>query len=98
MKAKSDRKWRPETRAVHAGVYKDSAFDSVTTPIYPSSTFAFERLGTNKGFDYTRSGNPTRAALEENLAALEGGTAAWATCTGMAAITSAMMLCKSGDH
>src|SRR5512143_691648 len=98
MKAKSDRKWRPETRAVHAGVYKDSAFDSVTTPIYPSSTFAFERLGTNKGYDYTRSGNPTRAALEENLAALEGGSQAWATCTGMAALSTLAFLFKPGDH
>src|SRR5512138_2129380 len=90
--------WKPQTRAVHTGVYKDSAFNSVTTPIYPSSTFAFERLGVNKGFDYTRSGNPTRAALEENLAALEGGVQAWATCTGMAALTTLAFLFKPGDH
>jgi O-succinylhomoserine (thiol)-lyase len=88
----------PETIAIHTGVYKDSAFNSVTTPIYPSSTFAFERVGVTKGFDYTRSGNPTRKALEENLAALEGGHAAWATATGMAAMTIALLLLKQGDH
>ncbi len=90
--------WRAETRAVHTGVYKDSAFHSVTTPIYPSSTFAFERIGVNRGYDYTRSGNPTRKALEENLAALEGGAQAWATCTGMAAFTTLAFLFRPGDH
>lgn len=90
--------YRPETLAIHTGVYKDSAFNSVTTPIYPTSTFAFERVGVTKGYDYTRSGNPTRKALEENLAALEGGIAAWATATGMAAVTIAMLLLKQGDH
>jgi cystathionine beta-lyase/cystathionine gamma-synthase len=78
MGTNKDNDWKPQTRAVHTGVYKDSAFNSVTTPIYPSSTFDFERLGVTKGFDYTRSGNPTRAALEENLASLEGGVQAWA--------------------
>src|SRR5512136_1017991 len=98
MNHERDADWIPETLAVHTGVYKDSAFNSVTTPIYPTSTFAFERLGVNKGFDYTRSGNPTRAALEENLAALEGGVQAWATCTGMAAMTTLGFLFKPGDH
>ena len=98
MKTTPDQNWQPETQAVHTGVYKDSTFNSVTTPIYPSSTFAFEKLGVNKGFDYTRSGNPTRAALEQNLAALEGGVQAWATCTGMAAITTLGFLFKPGDH
>lgn len=98
MKHNEDASWRPETRAVHTGVYKDTTFNSVTTPIYPSSTFAFEKLGVTRGFDYTRSGNPTRAALEENLAALEGGVQAWATCTGMAAISTLGFLFKPGDH
>lgn len=89
---------RFETRCVHVGVDKDSAYNSATTPIYPSSTFRWEDLKTNRGFDYTRSGNPTRAALEENITALEGGTACRATCTGMAAITAAMHLFKAGDH
>lgn len=86
------------TKAVHTGVYKDSSYNSVTTPIYPSSTFYFDALGKNKGYDYTRSGNPTRTALEENIASLEGGVAASATCTGMAAITAVLFYLKSGDH
>jgi len=87
-----------QTRCVHAGVYKDSAFNSVTTPIYPSSTFAWDDLNTHRGFDYTRSGNPTRKALEENIAALEGGIDCRATCTGMSAIVAAMQLFTPGDH
>lgn len=87
-----------ETLAVHHGVYKDTAYNSVTTPIYPSSTFAFERLGVTKGYDYTRSGNPTRQALQDNLAALEGGTHAWAVCTGMASFSTLAFLFKPGDH
>jgi len=86
------------THAVHTGVYADQTYNSVSTPIYPSSTFYFDSIGKHRGFDYTRSGNPTRAALEQNLAALEGGTAAAITCTGMAAITSTMFLFRPGDH
>ena len=89
---------RFETRCVHVGVYKDSSFNSCITPIYPSSTFYWDDLKTTKGYDYTRSGNPTRRALEENLAALEGGAGSVATCTGMAAITAVMHLFKPGDH
>ena len=87
-----------ETRCVHTGVDKDAAFNSVITPIYPTSTFYWDSLTTNRGYDYTRSGNPTRAALEENIAALEGGTACRATTTGMAAITAVMHLFRPGDH
>lgn len=87
-----------QTRCVHVGVSKDSAFNSVITPIYPSSTFSWEGLGKTKGYDYTRSGNPTRRALEENLMALEGGLDCRATCTGMAAITAVLHLFKPGDH
>ena len=86
------------TKAVHTGVYKDKSYNSVTTPIYPSSTFYFDKIGQNKGYDYTRSGNPTRDALEENLADLEGGVGASATCTGMGAITATTFFLKSGDH
>ena len=78
------------TKAVLTGTAKDSQYNSVITPIYPTSTFRFEELGKHKGYDYTRSGNPTRAALEENIAALEGGLGASATATGMAAITAAL--------
>lgn len=87
-----------ETQSVHTGVNKDTLYNSCTTPIYPSSTFYWNDLNTNSGYDYTRSGNPTRKALEENLAALEGGVAAQATATGMAAITAAMHLFRPGDH
>jgi len=87
-----------ETTCVHAGVDKDSTFNSATTPIYPSSTFYWDDLNTHRGFDYTRSGNPTRKALEENLTALEGGIACQATSTGMSAILTAMQLFKPGDH
>ncbi len=86
------------TKAVHTGVYKDSSYNSVTTPIYPTSTFYFDALGKNKGYDYTRSGNPTRSALEENIAALEGGVGCSATATGMAAITAVLFYLKPGDH
>ncbi len=88
-----------ETISVHTGVDKDDSYNSVTTPIYPTCTFAFEELEKKRrGYDYTRTMNPTRKALEENLAALEGGIAAWATCTGMAAETATMFLFQQGDH
>ena len=87
-----------ETRCVHVGVDKDSTFNSATTPIYPSSTFRWDDLKTHRGFDYTRSGNPTRRALEENITALEGGLDCRATCTGMSAITATMHMFKPGDQ
>ena len=87
-----------QTKSVYVGVNKDASYNSVITPIYPTSTFRFDALGKNKGYDYTRSGNPTRTALEENIAALEGGVGASATSTGMAAITAVLFLLKSGDH
>lgn len=86
------------TKAVHTGVNIDKTFNSVITPIYPTSTFFFDEIGKNKGYDYTRSGNPTRTALEENIAALEGGVSCSATCTGMAAITAVMFFLKPGGH
>lgn len=89
---------RFETRCVHVGVSKDDTFNSCITPIYPSSTFRWEAIGKTKGYDYTRSGNPTRRALEESLASLEGGIDCRATCTGMAAITAVMHFFKPGDH
>lgn len=87
-----------ETRCVHVGVNKDDTFNSCITPIYPSSTFRWEGLGKTKGYDYTRSGNPTRRALEESLTAVEGGLDSRATCTGMAAINAVMHLFQPGDH
>ena len=89
---------RYETRVVHSGKIADTAFNSVMPPLYPSSTFAFDRLGENKGFDYTRSGNPTRKALEECLADLEGGVDSVCTGTGMSAVTGILHLLQPGDH
>jgi len=86
------------TRAVHSGVNKDTLYNSCTTPIYTSSTYYWNDLTTNSGYDYTRSANPTRKALEENIASLEGGVGAQATATGMAAITTVMHLFEPGDH
>ncbi|HOX36738.1 MAG TPA: PLP-dependent aspartate aminotransferase family protein [Candidatus Brocadiia bacterium] len=89
---------RPETKAVHTGVRKDDQYNSVITPIYPTTTFEYTDIGKNKGFDYTRCANPTRQGLEENIAALESGTAAWATASGMAAISTVILTLRSGDH
>ncbi|MEO2036187.1 MAG: PLP-dependent aspartate aminotransferase family protein [Planctomycetaceae bacterium] len=87
-----------ETKSVHTGVHKDTQFNSVITPIYASSTFYWNNLEESSGYDYTRSGNPTRDALQENLAALEGGTGCVATGSGMAAVHCAMSLFGPGDH
>lgn len=87
-----------QTKTIHAGVDKDTAYNSIITPIYQTSTFRFEDIGTTKGFDYTRSGNPTRTALEENIAALEGGICARVIASGMAAIAVTLHFLKSGDH
>lgn len=89
---------RFETRCVHTGVDKDSSYNSATTPIYTTSTFRWDDLNTHRGYDYTRSGNPTRQALEENIASLEGGISCKATSTGMSAITTALYLFQPGDH
>ncbi|WP_455381723.1 trans-sulfuration enzyme family protein [Salinispira pacifica] len=86
------------TSCVHTGVYKDTSYNSVTTPIYPTSTFAFEKLGQHRGYDYTRTGNPTRSALQESIAALEGGAGCAATATGMAAEVPVLFLLSPGDH
>jgi cystathionine gamma-synthase len=87
-----------ETKSVHTGVHKDEQYNSVITPIYASSTFYWNNLEESSGYDYTRSGNPTRDALQENLAALEGGAGCSATCTGMAAVHCALSLFGPGDH
>jgi len=92
------RQYRTETVCVQAGTRKDTTFNAVAMPIYATSTFAFEAPGKTKGFDYSRTANPTRAALEECLAALEGGAGATATATGMAAETSVMALFPAGSH
>jgi cystathionine gamma-synthase len=86
------------TQCVHGGVQPDPAYGAVMPPLYLSSTFAFKDICTNAGYDYTRSGNPTRAALEEALALLEGGHGATCTSTGMSAILVALNLLEHGSH
>ena len=87
------------TRAIHAGQAPDPATGAVIVPIYQTSTFAQESVGVHKGYDYARSGNPTRTALETALAALEGGTHGICFASGLAAETTiALALLKSGDH
>ncbi|UWX56974.1 PLP-dependent aspartate aminotransferase family protein [Chlorobaculum sp. MV4-Y] len=87
-----------QTDTIHAGVAPDKAYGAIMTPIYQSSTFVFEDIGKHRGFDYTRSGNPTRKALEDSLAALEGCSGAVAVTTGMAAIATVMHLFAAGDE
>ena len=86
------------TDAVHAGQEPDESTGAVSVPIYQTSTYAQIELGRDRGYNYARTINPTRRALERNLAVLEGGTSAFAFASGMAAITGVMMLLKAGDH
>src|SRR5246500_5818181 len=86
------------TRAIHAGQEPDPTTGAVNVPIYLSSTYAQEEIGKNKGYEYSRVSNPTRDALETNLASLEGGTSAHVFASGMAAITAMITMFRSGDH
>ncbi|MBX0324947.1 cystathionine gamma-synthase [Halomicroarcula sp. F13] len=87
-----------ETRAIHAGQHPDPETGAVMTPIYASSTFAQDAPGDHRGYEYSRTDNPTRAALEANLASLEGGTYGRAFASGMAAINTVLNLLEAGDH
>jgi cystathionine beta-lyase/cystathionine gamma-synthase len=89
---------RFETLAIHAGERPDKSCGAVSVPIYQTSTFAFEDVGKTRGYDYSRTANPTRKVLEDTLAKLEGGKAGFAFATGMAAETTVVHLLKSGDH
>src|ERR1044071_1010858 len=86
------------TTAIHAGQEPDPTTGAVAVPIYQTSTYAQEGIGKNKGFEYARTQNPTRTALERNLAALENAKACFAFASGMAATNAVMTLLKSGDH
>src|SRR5436305_3257983 len=86
------------TTAIHAGNEPDSATGAVTVPIYQTSTYAQEGLGRHKGFESARTQNPTRFAVERNIAALEGARFGYAFASGMAAIDATLRLVKSGDH
>ncbi|HET9361574.1 MAG TPA: PLP-dependent aspartate aminotransferase family protein, partial [Vicinamibacterales bacterium] len=83
---------------IHAGQEPDPATGAIVTPIYQTSTYVQEALGRHKGYEYARTQNPTRSALEANIAAIEGGKAAFAFASGMAATGAVMTLLQSGDH
>src|SRR6266404_8471275 len=86
------------TKAIHVGQEPDPSTGAVVPPIYATTTYAQQEIGKNKGYDYSRAGNPTRTRIEQNLAALEGGTSAHVFASGMAAITAMLTMMKSGDH
>jgi cystathionine beta-lyase/cystathionine gamma-synthase len=89
---------RFSTVCIHAGQEPDPATGAIITPIYQTSTYVQDELGRHKGFEYARTQNPTRAALERNIAAIEGGIGACAFASGMAAIGAITTLLASGDH
>lgn len=86
------------TIAIHAGNEPDSATGAVSVPIYQTSTYAQDALGVHKGYEYARTQNPTRAALEKNISALEGAQFGYAFASGMSAIDAVLKLVKAGDH
>jgi cystathionine beta-lyase/cystathionine gamma-synthase len=90
--------YKLSTLAVHAGQHPDPLTGAVNVPVYLSSTFELTGIGADRGWDYSRAGNPTRDRLEFALAALEGGSSGHAFTTGMAAIAALVAMLRSGDH
>lgn len=86
------------TKLIHGGIYGDELTGSVNVPIYQTSTYEQEIPGVHKGYEYSRTGNPTRAALEALIAELESGTAGFAFASGLAAITAVLSLFRTGDN
>ncbi|WP_353265432.1 aminotransferase class I/II-fold pyridoxal phosphate-dependent enzyme [Gemmatimonas sp.] len=86
------------TRAIHAGQRPDPVSGAIMTPLYLTSTYVQESIGVNKGYEYARGKNPTRQALERNVAVLEGGTHGFAFGSGMGCLDSIMKLFRAGDH
>lgn len=89
---------KPKTKMIHSGINTDELTGAVSVPIYQVSTYKQEAVGKHRGYEYSRTGNPTRFALEELIKELENGVAGFAFGSGMAAITAVMMLLQSGDH
>jgi cystathionine beta-lyase/cystathionine gamma-synthase len=89
---------RFSTICIHAGQEPDPSTGAIIVPIYQTSTYVQDELGRHKGFEYARTQNPTRATLERNIAAIEGGKAAYAFASGMAAIGAIATMLKAGDH
>ena len=87
-----------DTKVVHAGIVPDPTTGSILPPIYETATYVLPEVGQDKGFDYTRSSNPTRQVLEENLAAIESADHAISFASGMAAVDACLKLLASGDH
>lgn len=87
-----------DSKVIHGGITEDSLTGAVSVPIYQTSTFRQTALGQTKGYEYSRTGNPTRHALEELIKDLEGGKAGFAFASGLAALSTVIMLFKSGDH
>ncbi|HMR43621.1 MAG TPA: aminotransferase class I/II-fold pyridoxal phosphate-dependent enzyme, partial [Saprospiraceae bacterium] len=98
MESSDKHKMNFATKAIHAGVDPDPATGAVMTPIYQTSTYAQEAPGKHKGFEYARTHNPTRLALEKNLAALENGHDAICFGSGMAAMDAVIRLLNPGDE
>jgi cystathionine beta-lyase/cystathionine gamma-synthase len=95
---KLDSRARFSTVCIHAGQEPDPATGAIITPIYQTSTYVQQALGQHKGYEYARTSNPTRTALEGNVAALEGGKAGFAFASGMAAIGAIATMLQAGDH
>src|SRR5207245_7094186 len=89
---------RFSTVCLHAGQEPDPSTGAIITPIYQTSTYVQDALGQHKGYEYARTQNPTREALERNIAAIEGGVQGFAFASGMAAIGAITTLLKAGDH
>ncbi len=89
---------RFKTRCIHAGQEPDPTTGAIITPIYQTATYVQDELGKHKGFEYARTQNPTRSAVEANIAALEGGARGFAFASGMAAIDAVASLLAAGDH
>ena len=87
-----------DTRVVRAGITPDPTTGAIVPPIYQTATYVLEEVGKDRGFDYTRSSNPTRQALEAQLASIEGGKHGICFASGMAAVDSCLKLLKAGDH
>ena len=91
-------KMKFDTKVIHAAIKPDSDTGSIVTPMHQTATYVMEKVGKDKGYDYTRSANPTREIMEDHLAALDNGKYGIAFASGMAAIDSCLKLLKSGDH
>src|ERR1041385_888886 len=89
---------RFSTLCLHAGQEPDPSTGAIITPIYQTSTYVQDELGKHKGYEYARTQNPTRGALERNVAAIEGGAEGFAFASGMAAIGAIATMLKAGDH